>query len=673
MAQIRMSLLSTFALVPALLSCTHDSGNKVDAGPLTDAVYNSVPRDDFNRIAADLALPIFWTQDANDNGALDVLEVSSYWGLASPSQNPWTEGGHFTKDFASQYDAILSAFKSGVASPGADDAKRHALVLEELHQGRQTIVQTDLSKAADEDKQIVRHIFDAAVAVERIFDAQNGVQSLGAKIPADDTASRMLFFRNQGPWCRAPKTEKNPDCNALPGHPKQISGLYPTSLQEKDKDFCTTLAARKDADTLLSPFVVVREDKAGQLSTVPYSEAFKDDMTSVSKSLKEAADAIKSPSEQAFKTYLLAASQAFLDNNWQPADEAWSKMNTQNSKWYLRIGPDETYNDPCSRKAGFHVSFALINDASLAWQKKLDPLKTDMEAAYAAVAGAPYKAHPVSFHLPDFINIVLNAGDSRPPHGATIGQSLPNWGPVANEGRGRTVAMTNFYKDADSKKDAKIQAASLFCPATMERYANDDDAGLLDTLLHEASHNLGPSHEYRVRGKTDEQIFGGPMASMLEELKAETGSFFFSEWLLEKKQVSKELVDQMHLSYMTWAFGHIASGMYDAQGKSKPYSQVAAIQLGFLLKDQAVHWNPSETAANKQDKGCFEVDLNHYKSTSTKLAKLTVGLKARGDKALAEKLKAEYVDSKAAKNLQSTIAERWLRAPKASFIYSVKI
>ena len=73
-----------------------------------------------------------------------------------------------------------------------------------------------------------------------------------------------------------------------------------------------------------------------------------------------------------------------------------------------------------------------------------------MEKALAELAGAPYKAREVSFKLPDFVDIALNAGDSRPPSGATIGQSLPNFGPVANEGRGRTVAMTNFYTDPDS-------------------------------------------------------------------------------------------------------------------------------------------------------------------------------------------------------------------------------
>ena len=40
-------------------------------------------------------------------------------------------------------------------------------------------------------------------------------------------------------------------------------------------------------------------------------------------------------------------------------------------------------------------------------------------------------------------------------------------------------------------------------------------------MLHEAAHNLGPAHEYKVKGKTDDQVFGGPLASTLEELKAQ--------------------------------------------------------------------------------------------------------------------------------------------------------
>lgn len=653
-------LLAVLLAQGLALGCATSQPDATASAAASD--FKSVPRGDFNRIAAELALPIFWTEDKNKNGAIDKDEVASYWGLA--------ENGE--EKFAEYFSAIEKSYSSPKAAGSTAEDKRLALVKEELAQGRQTIVQTDFSNASAEDKAIVKNIFEAAEAVEKIYAKQSGVESLHAQIPKDDTASQFLFFRNQSPWCRAPKTEGNPDCNALSAKPKPISGLYPLSVQENDPKFCATLSARKDAETLLSPFVTVKE-KDGKLVAEPYNVSFKAEMEAVSKSLKAAADAIQSTEEAAFKKYLLAASQSFLDNNWQPADEAWSKMNTENSKWYLRIGPDETYDDPCSRKAGFHVSFARINKASLEWQKKLDPLKNDMEKAFAEIGGKPYKARKVSFHLPDFIEIVLNAGDSRPPHGATIGQSLPNWGPVANEGRGRTVAMTNFYKDADSRADRKMQQESIFCSATMSRAVDNDEAGLLDTLLHEASHNLGPSHDYKVKGKTDDQIFGGPLASMLEELKSQTGSLFFAEFLLDKKVLDPALVEQSQVSLTTWSFGHISNGMYDAQGKSKPYSQLAAILVGLFQKEKALIWKAEDLAANGKDKGCFDIDSKAYKAAVPKISKVTVGIKARGDKKGAETLVKDYVDAESAKNLQKTIAERWQRAPKASFIYSIKI
>jgi len=56
------------------------------------------------------------------------------------------------------------------------------------------------------------------------------------------------------------------------------------------------------------------------------------------------------------------------------------------------------------------------------------------------------------------------------------------------------------------------------------------------------------------------------------------------------------------------------------------------------------------------------------------LAKTVLQVKSQGDKATAEKLKASYVDGEGEwKKVREVIAERWLRAPKASFVYSVKL
>ena len=325
-----------------------------------------------------------------------------------------------------------------------------------------------------------------------------------------------------------------------------------------------------------------------------------------------------------------------------------------NSKWYLRIAPDETYADPCSLKAGFQVSFARINQDSLAWQRRLDPRKGEMEAAIAKLAGAPYKARKVSFHLPDFIDIVLNAGDSRAALGATIGESLPNWGPVANEGRGRTVAMTNLYTDADSRAAILDKASAILCKGTLDPAGLDPALTVMGTVLHEAAHNLGPAHEYKVKGKTTSEIFGGPLASTFEELKAQTSSLYFADWLADKGVIDKRTAALGHLSDIVWAFGHISEGMYAGDGTAKPYSHLSAIQVGSFLDAGAMVWKAGEPAANGKDEGCFEIRKDKLPKAIAALEKAVVGPMARGDKAAALKLKEKHVDGSGA--LQATSA-----------------
>jgi hypothetical protein len=634
---------------------------------------DQVSRTAFNRRAAELALPLFWAADADADGALDPNELSILWGLGDGTQE-WLKDGAFTPAFEAAYAKIVAQQQNGsklAEGLSEEEQKRRKLILTELSGGQPTLVENDFSAASAEDKAIVDHILAAAKIIERIHMKQIGSWKLRDQVPEDDSASRMVFYRNQGPWCVTPEVENEPACNAIPSKPEKVSGLYPAALQKKD-DFCESLKKEKNAERLRHQFhVVVEED--GALKAKPYNEVYTEEMKQVSEELKKAAAAITSPGEAAFKKYLLAAAKAFLDNEWEPADEAWAAMNAENSKWYLRIGPDEVYFEPCSLKAGFHVSFARINQDSLKWQKRLDPVKGDMEKALAALAGPPYKARDVAFHLPDFIDIVVNAGDSRSSHGATIGQSLPNWGPVANEGRGRTVAMTNLYTDPDSRKTLEGQASSIFCPATMKKFTSDPTPQVMGTVLHEAAHNLGPSHEYAVRGKTAREIFGGPMASTLEELKAQTAALYFTDWLVDKKVLSQDEAEKAHVRDISWTFGHISRGMYSSSGKPKPYSQLAAIQLGYLMEHGAAEWKDQQQAANGQDQGCIELHLDKFPKVVEGLMKEVASIKSRGDKRRAEALVKSYVDVEGdKKKLLDTIQERWLRAPKATFVYSVK-
>lgn len=657
------------AVLTTLVACDSKKStpsSTAETAPPPVVKYDGLDRATFNRVAVQMDLPIFWVEDKNANKAIDPNEVASL--LFYPTQGNWVDGAKFTARFEEVYKQMQAWAKSPTFPKELtpEEKTRRSLVIEELDQGQPTLVFTDVSNTPATDKVFVRHMLTIAKDIDDLHAQQLGLAALEAQIPKDDPSSHAAFRRNWGPKCRAPKTEKNPACSAIPKPPEKITvAMYPEALQQ-EANFCEKLAKHPDGDKLLSPFVVVKQQDE-KLVAEPITVAFKDLTEKIAKELRTATDSLSGTKDATLKEYLLAASQAFLDNNWEPADEAWAKMNASNSRWYVRVAPDEVYWDPCSRKAGFHMSFARINEASVTWQKKLEPVQQEMEDDLAQLIGDPYKPRKVTFQLPDFIDIIANAGNSRHPLGATIGQSLPNWGPVANEGRGRTVVMSNLYTDPDSLLVRKEQAESMLDKPSFDKRAANQDPSLFSVILHEASHNFGPSHEYKVKGKTDDQVFGGTLASTMEELKAQTGALWYVDLLKKKKVIDGVFADQTYVDSVLWALNHIARGMYTDTGKPKTYSHVAAIQIGFLLEEGALTFDPKAKAANGKDEGAFTLHFEKFPQAIDKLMKLAGTIKATGDKKQAEELIKTHVDGD--KVPMAIIAERSLRHPKAAFLY----
>lgn len=668
-----MRILTLLFVVLAAVACkkkqepTPREGTGTGVATPAAKPHDAISRADFNRFAVRMNLPVYWIADENNNKVLDVNEVAPL--LFYGTTPAWVEGGAFTPDFEAAYDKIVAASKAPPPDTSTPEGKRIALVQQDLDAGRATLVRSDFTALSADDKAFVQRMLGVADLIDNVYETQNGSKVAAAQLPADPE-SRSLFRRNRGPKCEGPVSSKDPACSALPGAPKHLVDIYPAEIQASDT-FCKDLQARKDSETLMGHFNVVRGPKDA-LTPVPYNEAYKEQMTAIAGALTEAANGVKDANEQPLVAYLQAAAASFGSNDWDPANEAWAKMSVDNSKWYVRVAPDETYWEPCAQKAGFHLSFARINEGSKEWQAKLVPVQQEMEDAIAKASGPPYKSRKVTFHLPDFIDIIVNAGDDRDALGATIGQSLPNWGPVANEGRGRTVAMVNINTDPDSRAARKAQAESLLDAASAKLYPASTEPGLLSTILHEATHNLGPSHEYRVKGKLDDDAFGGPIASMMEELKAQSGALYLLEVLRGKKLISDELAQQAFVDSIVWAFGHVSQGMYTADKSRKAYGNLAAIQIGYLIDKGALTWDPNAPAANGTDKGAFTIHADKLVPVASELMKEVGGIKARGDKAAAEKLIARYVDAETVVP-HKLISERFLRHPKPSFVYSVKL
>jgi hypothetical protein len=629
--------------------------------------FDRISRLDFNRLAVEHNLPFFWRADSNMDGTLQAKELAITWSHAPHTRAEFIDDqARFTKAFGALYEQLLEPEARSALSP-AELERRRAVRLE-LAQGRPTLVESDFSNQAEAHKKLVTHLMRVAVTIEQIYAKQKGVAALSAELAPDDPASAALFFRNQGPKCTTPRTEREPACHALARAVEPKFGLYPAAIQH-DSKFCETLSRQKNQAELLDHFAVVAPgDTPNSFKALKYTKAYPNEMSSIANELEAAATDLGGE-ERALGAYLSAAAQAFRDDDWERANRAWVKMGTDNSKYYLRVGPDEVYFEPCAWKAGFALVFARINPDSVEWRKRLEPIKQELENDLARLAGKPYRARAVAFKLPDFIDIVLNAGDSRAPVGATVGQSLPNWGAVAETG-GRTVVMTNLYTDDDSQKAMSEKMSSLFCSNSMK--LADPRPAVLGVVLHEAAHNLGPSHDYQVNGKVDSAIFGGPLAATLEELKAQTAALYFPAALVDRQLITQAEANTSRVQEVAWTFGQIAQGMYDPQGNPKNYSQLAAIQLGSLSTAGAVEWRPNELAANGSDQGCYEVQLDNWNAGASELARQVLQIKARGDKAFAQALKTRWVDDTGAfKQQRSVIANRWLRSPKSSFVYSI--
>lgn len=86
---------------------------------------------------------------------------------------------------------------------------------------------------------------------------------------------------------------------------------------------------------------------------------------------------------------------------------------------------------------------------------------------------------------------------------------------------------------------------------------------------------VAPSHEYKVAGKTAAEVFSGPIASLMEELKAQTGALFLIEFLRGKKIITDEEAARTYIDAIVWAFGHTSQGTYTGGGDRKTYSNHA--------------------------------------------------------------------------------------------------
>jgi hypothetical protein len=606
----------------------------------------ALERTDFNRQALLSALPLFWREDTNNNGALDPDELAVYWAptLSQATLPDYVREGAFTENYA-RVLATMANRKSAPADAPAKETARLAAVEEELAQSATTLVYTDLRAAPEAEKQMVALVLEAAALVEQLHARKRGTREIKR---FSDSVSTALLFRNQTPLCLI---SEDANCRASLAPAAELGRALP-ARGPGTVALCETVKTE--------PFRTVVGTEV-----VPYAVAYQAEMTAISERLAKAAAVLQGSAESTFVAYLDAAARAFRDDTWFAADEAWLKV--ASSKYALRVAPDERRDeaaDPCGTTLAFHLSFGVVNQAATRWHNKLDLL--EMEKAIAAQIGAFYRARKVMRRPAMFVDVALRAGDARYPFGAPLQQSFPRIGAAVTEGRSRAVVTTNSDRDTDSRREQQRVAESVFCADTIKQLAEDPEVESLRFALREAATSLGPAGKDAGKSKTD--VSGEPLNGVLEALQAQTTSLFLADWLAERKELERDRVNRLLARALFWDLSFPSRSAYRSDAPSS--AQVAAIEFGLLFKDKAITWNPSDLAANATDRGCYSIDIIKVPAATRRLLRTVGSIRSRGDKSAALALLAEF--SPKGEHM-ARITERMQRAAKQSFVYSVRV
>ena len=206
----------------------------------------------------------------------------------------------------------------------------------------------------------------------------------------------------------------------------------------------------------------------------------------------------------------------------------------------------------------------------------------------------------------------------------------------------------------------------MFDAEVLKTYPSDKEAGLVGTILHEATHNLGPHSDSKIGGKTAAEVFGGRLEGVLEELKAQTGALYYVELLRKKGLLSDHLVREIYTPELVWCMGHISNGMTTEGGAPKPYSQLSAVQIGTFAKAGVLQWKAGPDGVER-----FSVDFAKLPAAVEALMKEVVRVKASGDVAGAKALVDGFVSGDGSALMRmDKVQERLRKYPKESYSYT---
>jgi len=453
---------------------------------------------------------------------------------------------------------------------------------------------TNVSHLSKNEKEILSLMFKAADIMDDLF----WQQAYGSKknlMNATKGETKEYAKINYGPWDRL--NNETPFVNGVGQKPLGAT-FYPTDMTKNEFETSSDLKDGK------SPYSIVRRNKEGKLYSIPYHDAFKNQ-------LKQAADYLNKAAQLAddngLKNYLQLRANALLTDDFYKSDLAW--MDMKNSNLDMVIGPIENYEDQLFGYKTSYSAYILVKDVE--WSNKLAKFVQYLpELQRNLPVNANYKKEvPGTDSDLNAYDVVYYAGDCNAA-GKTIAINLPNDERVQLEKGTRRLQLKNAMKAKFDK--ILMPIAEVLIDESQQKNVKFD-AFFSNVMFHEVAHGLGIKNTINGKGSVRDAL--KEANSALEEGKADILGLYMVNQLLNKG----ELTGQQEDYFVTFLAGILRSVRF---GASSAHGQANMIAFNYFAE---------KGAFEKTATGRYKVNAVKMEQAMNGLSELILTLQGNGD------------------------------------------
>lgn len=468
------------------------------------------------------------------------------------------------------------------------------------------------------EQKMVGKLVEASQALESIYwrqvdpDALSLYQSLEiSKHPRDVQLRRYL-------WINASRfdliDQNKPFVGKEPMFPGR--GFYPQGLTREKVEKYVAEHPEKKAE-LYSPTTVVRW-QGDQLEALPYHIVYRSFLEPASKALREAETLSEDP---AFANYLRLLADALLTDDYYKSDLAW--LDLKNPKFDIIFAPYETYSDELlGVKTTYGAAVLIRNEKE---SSKLEMFRQYVPQIQDALPlAAEDRPSKQGLETPlEVMDAPFRAADLT--HGyQAVADNLPN-DPRVHEQKGSKKLFFKNFMDARVNYVIIPVARQMLRPDQAAKVSGD--GYLMDTIMHEIAHGLGPAFARTAAGKASIRESIGPIYAGLEEAKADVTGMFGLKWLVDHDALPKEKMEEFYASYVGGILRTVRFGVAEAHG------QAEMMEFNYLS---------SRGAIRRESSWHYAIDYDKMPDAMADLAKELLEIEATGDRQRAENWFQKY-------------------------------